>query len=161
MVTTKHIIIFLKTRFVCVQSHFRCQRVGQLLIGKVPVDELPPGRDVVGPRVLEVDVVGMLPHVARQEWLQPSPINLAEGAASIVRRDDLQVLILGVQHQPRPATAKVPAGFGREVPAELIERSERSVYGLGDFARRTATRVRSHALPVKKKNRGSRPGRRC
>ena len=40
---------------------------GKVLIGKLPVDDVPPGLEVLGAGVAVVDVVGVLPDVTGEE----------------------------------------------------------------------------------------------
>ena len=51
------------------RAEARDSRLSEVLVGKLPVDDLPPRLDVGGARVAVVDLVGVLPLVARQDRL--------------------------------------------------------------------------------------------
>src|SRR5271166_4099983 len=68
----------------------------------VPVDHVPPGLEVVGPAVLILQIVGMLPDVVAHDRMLPGGHRIV-----LVRRaGDLQ-LAVGGQHQPRPPAAEL------------------------------------------------------
>ena len=70
---------------------------GEALFNLVPVDRVPPGREILGPFVLIFQVVRMLPHVIAQNGIDA----LAEGSVLIRRCDDGKLAAL--EDQPAPA----------------------------------------------------------
>src|SRR5690625_3333395 len=96
--------------------------------GVGPVDDVPPGLDVVGLDVLVVEVEGVLPHVELQN----------RGAAEL----DVGLLVLQLLDEEVSAELVVdengPSGpldrrrGGREVLTELVERTELVVDGCGE-----------------------------
>ncbi len=117
----------------------------EVLVGKVPVDEAPPGVKIVDPGVSVVDVIGVLPHVAGDDGLQASGQRVACGKkkdeeeakhfnieninksikkqwnsawrsyTGIVAVNDLELAVGGIKNEPSPARAKVATGNPVEV----------------------------------------------
>src|SRR6266446_10453725 len=72
-----------------------------ILRHRVPVDHIPPSFDVIGPAVLIVQIVRVLPNVYAQNRLVP----LHERIVLVGRRDDFELTAL-VFDQPSPTTAE-------------------------------------------------------
>src|SRR5580704_14551950 len=67
---------------------------------RAPIDRVPPGVEVVGPLVLVLEVVGVLPHIHSEQRRG------AEGDRVVLvgRADDRE--LRSVVHEPRPAGAE-------------------------------------------------------
>src|SRR5699024_5709193 len=110
--------------------------------GVGPVDDVPPGLDVVGLDVLVVEVEGVLPHVELQN----------RGAAEL----DIRLLVLELLDEEVSAELVVdehgPSGAldrrrgGGEVLTELVERTELVVDGCGED--RKSTRLNSSHVSI-------------
>src|SRR5699024_5024892 len=111
--------------------------------GVGPVDDVPPGLDVVGLDVLVVEVEGVLPHVELPN----------RGAAEL----DVGLLVLQLLDEEISAELVVdehgPSGAldrrrgGRDVLTELVERTALVVDGCGEFTDRLVSTVRGHVVP--------------
>src|SRR5204863_1028091 len=79
------------------QSPIRNPQSTEALVDLVPVDDVPPGSDVVGTTVLVLQVVGVLPHVEAENRLLPfhQRAVLVRGALDGELPADIE--------QPRPA----------------------------------------------------------
>src|SRR5690606_12907868 len=88
----------------------------------VPVDDVPKGGDVVGPQVLILEVVGVLPHVESED----RRLALHQGRILVRRAGDGELAAL-VDDQPRPAAAEAVCRSVRELLLEVVERAERAV----------------------------------
>src|ERR671910_129044 len=110
--------------------------------GELPVDQvLEPGLDVCRPGVLEVEVVGVLPDVEREQ----------RGLAVLER----QVGVLGLEYleavfaprQPGPTRAEQGLGLVGEGLLEVVDRPERLLERRADVAVGIAAAAGSHAAP--------------
>src|SRR5258705_4929509 len=111
------------------------------LLDFLPVDDVPPRLDVVGPAVLVFQIVGVLPDVETHDRLLTlhQRIVLVRGA-----RD--RELATGVD-QPRPARSKPSNSGGAELLTEFSEVSERALDRGPEISPRLAARLRRHDLP--------------
>src|SRR5215831_12026223 len=73
----------------------------EALVDFGPVDDVPPGGEVVGAAVLVLEVVGVLPDVISEDRVEA----LAERRVLVGRRDDLQLATL--DHKPAPSGAEL------------------------------------------------------
>src|SRR6266446_3927177 len=86
-----------------------------ILADGVPVHHVPPGFDVIGPAVLIVQIVRVLPNVHAQNRLVP----LHERIVLVGRRDDFELTAL-VFDQPSPTAAETADARGGEFFLERI-----------------------------------------
>src|ERR1035441_5110626 len=77
---------------------------GKALVDFVPVDDVPPGGEVVWAAVLVLEVVGVLPNVVKQDGIEA----LREGRVLVGCGDDLELACL--EDQPTPAGAELLGG---------------------------------------------------
>src|SRR5579875_4049729 len=117
-------------------------RGGVTAVDFVPVDDVPPGVEVIAAVILVFEIVGMLPHVVAQDGIAA----IHEGAVLIGRADDLQLPAL-VQQQPGPAGAEALQTGIVERRLELIEGPELLLDGLGDGAGGGAAAIGFHDGP--------------
>mmetsp|Transcript_45028 Transcript_45028/g.113423 ORF Transcript_45028/g.113423 Transcript_45028/m.113423 type:complete len:262 (-) Transcript_45028:7-792(-) len=115
----------------------------EVLGGKLPVHELPPRLNVLCAVVAEVNVVGVLPHVTRQQGRGA----VAQRAARVVGGGDGERAILGL-HQPRPAGPKVCGRRCSELVLEGLEGAKGGGDGLRDLAGGLAASIGREGLPV-------------
>src|SRR3972149_4270567 len=90
-----------------------------------PVDDVPPGGDVVGPAVLVVEVVGVLPDVDAED----RRLALGERAVLVRRRHDGEAG--AAPDEPAPAAAEAGDPGLAQLLLEGVEAPERG----GDCAR--------------------------
>mmetsp|Transcript_918 Transcript_918/g.1904 ORF Transcript_918/g.1904 Transcript_918/m.1904 type:complete len:210 (-) Transcript_918:257-886(-) len=109
-----------------------------------PVDDLPPGGDVLRPAVLILEVVGMLPHVNAHD--RDEPIAVHERVVLVGGGHDLDGAVLS-HRQPGPAGAEHPRRGGGEGSLELIERAVRRADLLGEDSRWLSAAVGPHDRP--------------
>ena len=115
----------------------------QVLGGEVPVRQLPEGLDVLGPRVAAVDVVGVLPDIARQQGL----VLGRQRGAGVGGRPQFESSVRHLD-EPGPAGAEqADGGFG-ELCLELLEGPEVLLDALEQRAGRFARGIRTEAVPV-------------
>src|SRR3546814_5490266 len=76
------------------------------------------GLDEVGAPVLIVEIVGVLPDVAGEDWR----LAVRQGGVGVAGADHLQVI--AVLHQPDPAAAELADALGLELFLELVEAAE-------------------------------------
>src|ERR1700680_3268883 len=96
----------------------------------VPVDHVPPGREIVGAAVLVLEIVGMLPHIITHDGIQA----VHQRAVLVGSGYDRELAAL-VEHEPCPAGAETLDARIVEGGLELVERAE----GLLNSARQRAT----------------------
>src|SRR5579864_416950 len=101
--------IFLKKLF-CLSETF---------IDFVPVHNVPPGFQVIGPAVLVLQVISVLPHVVAQD----GEIAVAQGIVLVGGRSHFELSALGA-HQPRPAAAKLPKACLFKSLLEFVEAAQ-------------------------------------
>jgi len=89
-------------------------------LGVGPVDEVPPGGDVVGAHVLVVEVVGVLPDVEQDDRGQAE----GEVALLVVELDGDELGADGVPGEDGPARALDAGGDGGELLLEGVEGAE-------------------------------------
>ncbi len=85
----------------------------------VPVDDLPEGGEVVGAAVLIVEIVGVLPDVEGEEWLEV----VKEGVVGVWFLGDDEFAV-GVLAEPYPAGAEEGGAFLLELFLESLEGAE-------------------------------------
>src|SRR6185436_1607052 len=113
----------------------------QPLVDLRPVDDIPPRVDVVGPAILILEVVRVLPDVDAEDGL------LAVHHRVVLVRRALDDELAAVVDHPRPPAAE-PSDRGRlQLLLQLVEAAERAVDRVGNRARRRAAGVRPHDLP--------------
>ena len=116
---------------------------GEVRFGEVPVDQLvEEGLDELRAQVAVVDVVGVLPHVDRQQRLVGGGQRRAGGAGV----DDVDAAV-GLLHQPGPARAEVA---DRRLDEGLLEGGVAAPLGLdrrGQRALGLAAAAGLHAVP--------------
>ncbi len=62
----------------------------EVFVCELPVDDVPPCLNVLGPRILVINVVGVFPHIASQDG---SPALLAKRVAGVVGANHLQLAV--------------------------------------------------------------------
>src|SRR5690606_4630971 len=117
-------------------------RGGVLLRYGVPVDDVPPRLDVVGPPVLVLQVVGVLPDVEAED----RRVAVHDRRVLVRRGVDLQVP-RAVHDEPGPARAETAGGLLLEQRLELVEAAERLVDRLPQLTARLPAGVGAHDLP--------------
>src|SRR5712691_1466720 len=132
--------------------HFCCARLGpgpgsaagRLLIPAgdlLPVDDVPPGGEVVGAAVLVLEVVGVLPDVdAEQRHLA-----VADRAVLVRRRQHGETG--AVPDEPRPAAAEALDAGVVHRRLQLVEAAEHGLDRRPQLPVRVAAAVRAHDLP--------------
>mmetsp|Transcript_51527 Transcript_51527/g.117477 ORF Transcript_51527/g.117477 Transcript_51527/m.117477 type:complete len:260 (+) Transcript_51527:217-996(+) len=116
----------------------------QILVRKLPVDQIPPGRHILRSRVSVVNVVGVLPDVTGQERRAQA---FLENVPCIMGLLDAQRAI-GILAQPGPARSKVPTSNSAELFLERIKRTKTGIDCISDRPSRSATTTGRHGLPV-------------
>src|SRR5207237_3116886 len=97
--------------------------------------------DEIGPAVLEVEVVGVLPHIAGQE----RGLAFGQRVDGIRRPGDRE--LAAACDEPGPAAAELADCRRLEIVLELGEAAEVAVDRLGEVAARGAATLRLHAVP--------------
>ena len=113
-------------------------RLRKLFVHEVPVDHVPPSRNIIRTAVLIFQVVGVLPHIQRQG---AALAHLLTGESWLAVGENLEFSILC--HQPRPTAAKTLQRRIVKLLLELVERFEFLLNGLGELARRFASALRA------------------
>src|SRR3546814_1599425 len=91
----------------------------QVLRHEFPIDRiLQYGLDIIGTSVAVIDVIGMLPHIQRQERLHAI---IRHWRVAIVKRCDVQLSVL--EDQPRPSAGEMADGLRLELRQEVIDRT--------------------------------------
>ena len=112
-------------------ARYLCRCLLETLLGRLPVDDVPDGVEVLSLSVLVLKVVGVLPGVDAQNGPE-----LAHDRVLVRVRLDLDAAGLGVLHQPCPA-ATLDAGQGSvELALECVQASVALVDGAGELAGR-------------------------
>src|ERR1035438_7753349 len=118
---------------------------GEAAVDFVPVDNVPPGGEIVGAAVLVLQIVGVLPDVVEQDGI----VALGEGRVLVGRGDDLE--LAAGEAQPAPAGAELLGGGLVEGLLEGLEVAEISGdlggNGAGGRAADAAGTDRAHQLP--------------
>src|SRR5690606_39108174 len=108
-----------------------------------PIDEmLKEGSDVVRATILVVEIIGMLPHVDREERYLP----VRDRRIRIGRLGYAE--LVAFQDEPRPTAAELSHRGCGELFGEGIEAAEPVVYALRDLATRQAAPAWRHRFPV-------------
>src|SRR5712692_4497177 len=115
--------------------------LGVVLGDGVPVDDVPPGLDIVGPAVLILQVVGVLPDVQAHYRLAAGH----DGIVLVRGGFDDELAVLDVQ--PGPARAEARGRGLRELGLEVGERAEGGLDGCRQLARGLAPAALLHDLP--------------
>mmetsp|Transcript_32171 Transcript_32171/g.84984 ORF Transcript_32171/g.84984 Transcript_32171/m.84984 type:complete len:207 (-) Transcript_32171:278-898(-) len=115
-----------------------------VLANLLPIDDVPERADVLGPAVLVLEVIGVLPHVEAHDGDQAGIVH--ERVVLVGRRHNLDRAILG-DREPRPARAEDARGGGGERGLELVVRPEGRRDLLRQHAGRLATGVGAHDRP--------------
>ena len=74
----------------------------EALVDLVPVDDVPPGREIFGTAVVVFQVVGVLPDIVAEDGIQA----LRDRAVLIRRADDLH-FAAGLAGEPNPSAAEL------------------------------------------------------
>src|SRR5215210_6059918 len=90
----------------------------ETLVDRVPVDDVPPRADVIGPAVLVLEVIRVLPHVEAEDRL------LAFHQRTVLVRRALDDQLAACVDQPGPAAAEAGHASLRELLLEAVERAE-------------------------------------
>lgn len=85
---------------------------GEVIVGKLPVDKVPPSIKVLGSGIAVVNVVGMFPHVACEQGHQLVVLHHSVGIMCV---HNLHLAGLLVENQPGPATGEVSCGLLAEL----------------------------------------------
>src|SRR5580765_998012 len=101
-----------------------------------PVHDVPPRRDVIGPTVLVLQVVGVFPDIDAEHDLLPF-----HQRAVLIRRAFDRELVAARDH-PGPAASEAADSRLRELLLECVEAAERAVEGVRDRAARRTARLR-------------------
>src|SRR5471032_2094107 len=125
----------------CLTCPTRPKRSAEPLIDLGPVDDVPPGIEVVGTAVLLLQVVGVFPDVDAEHDFLPF-----HQRAVLVRRA-LNRELAALIDDPGPAAAEAADAGLLQLFLELVEAAERSGDRVRDFSGRRAARVRAHHLP--------------
>ena len=99
------------------KSSTKCKPGGEPLGGVGPVDDVPPGLDVVGLDVLVLQVEGVLPHVEQDD----GGLACGELGLLVVELVDEQAVAEPVVAEDGPAGALDGGGGGGEVGLEAVE----------------------------------------
>src|SRR3990170_1644218 len=108
---------------------------------RVPVDDVPPSRQVVGAPVLVVEVVGILPDVDAEER------RLAVHDRCVLVRGGLGCEPRSVPDEPRPAGAEALDAGVVDGCLELVEAPERRSDRVAERTGRLSAAARPHDLP--------------
>src|SRR5579871_4850377 len=100
----------------------------QALLNLRPIHDVPPGRDVLRPAVLILQVICMLPYVQAHDGVEA----LHDGTVLVCGRYNLDAAAL--LDQPGPAGSEPAGGGGVEFFLELIQAAEGAVDGLRDVS---------------------------
>src|SRR5579862_8896262 len=111
------------------------------LIDLRPVDDVPPGVDVIGPAVLVLQVVRVLPDIDAEDDV------LAVHQRTVLVRRALDGQFVAAADDPRPAASEASGRGLLQFFLQLVEAAERGIDGVGDCAGRRAAGLRSHDLP--------------
>src|ERR671912_623146 len=110
--------------------------------GELPVDQvLEPGLDVCRPGVLEVEVVGVLPDVEREQ----RGLAVLEREVGVLGLEDLEAVV--ALREPGPTRAEQGLGLVGEGLLEVVDRPERLLERRADVAVGIAAAAGSHAAP--------------
>src|SRR6266705_2521924 len=116
-------------------------RLCQVLRGEVPIDEMVEKRlDEIGPAVLEIEVVGVLPHIAGQE----RGLAFGQRVDRIRRPGDRELPAAG--NEPGPAAAELADRGRLEIVLEFGEAAEVAVDRLREVAAGAPAAIGLHAV---------------
>src|ERR1700722_10809784 len=107
-------------RFICVARSSGLPRPAfQRCRDMVPIDQMvEEGRDEVGPAVLVVEIISMLPHVAGEE----GHLTLRQRIDRVQRLNNFELVPFA--DEPAPAAAELVRAGGGELRMELVEAAE-------------------------------------
>ena len=108
----------------------------------VPIHHVPPRLDVIGPAVLVIEIIGVLPDVDAEDRRVA-----VHQRAVLVRRGNHFELAALVLDQPGPAAAEAARPGRREFFLERVEAAEGGFDVVAQFAGRFAAGVRAHDFP--------------
>ena len=112
---------------------------------KFPVGKIPECLDIFRPRVAVVDVVGVLPDVAREQ----RTVGAGDWRGGVAGTDQAEASVRAL-HQPGPARTERSDGGLAEIFLELREAAEALLDRIGQLARRFAAALRREAVPVER-----------
>src|SRR5215213_7069356 len=107
-----------------------------------PVDDIPPGGEIVGATVLVLEIVGVLPHVAAQD----RTLAVHERAVLVGSALDAEAPA-PIRKEPAPPAAKPADARLLELLLELREAAERLGDRLGERAARFLGPTGRHHFP--------------
>ena len=91
------------------------RRLGEIRRRLVPVDRVPPRREIIGALVLIFEIIGMFPYIDAQYH----PLStLFERRILVGRRDDVELAIF-IDDEPCPAGAEPPEPGGVDFLGKL------------------------------------------
>src|SRR5271170_2085672 len=114
----------------------------EAVVDLVPVDYIPPGRQVFGATIVVLEIVGMFPDVVAEDGEQ----SLGDGVVLIGGAENLD-FATGFAGQPDPAAAELLDSSFVEFGLEIFEVAERLFDDVGDRAAGIAAALRLHDLP--------------
>src|SRR5438105_6063940 len=123
-------------------SALRALRLPEPFCDRVPVDHVPPRRDIIWPAVLVLEVVRVFPHVQPHNRL----LSLHQGIV-LVRRARDRELAVALIDQPGPSRAESPRTRGGELFLELRDVPKGALDRISDPAFGFAPFLRPHQLP--------------
>src|SRR5688572_11408509 len=116
---------------------------GEVAVGEVPADEMPDHRvGVVGAPVLVVEVVGVLPHVEREQR------DLAVGDRGVGVAGGRDGELAAILHQPSPAAAELAGGGSRERRGKGFITAKIAIDAGGDLSVRVTAAARLQRPPI-------------
>src|SRR5215469_2314032 len=117
--------------------------LGEVVVGKFPVDQVPECFDVAWTRVAIVDVVRVFPHIAGQDRF----VSARQRGSRIMSRFNRKRPVR-FSHQPGPAAAKVSSSRFGELLFEFVEAAKPGLNRVGYCSFRRGARFWCKALPV-------------
>jgi hypothetical protein len=117
---------------------------GKALVDFVPVEDVPPGREIFGATVVVFQVLGVLPDVVAEDGIEA----LRDGVVLIGGADDLNFAIAaGFAGEPDPSAAELLDAGIVEFGLEILEGAEGLGDGIGDGAGGIASAFGLHDFP--------------
>src|SRR3954465_3677131 len=115
--------------------------LGESLLHFLPIDHVPPRRDVIRPLVLVLQVVGVLPHIESHDRL----LTFHQRVVLVRRAGDREFAAL--VDQPHPARSEASHAGRAELLAKFREVAERALDGRAEISPRLPACVGTHNLP--------------
>src|SRR5579864_9508214 len=134
-----HSLFFLASRERWFVMALECLKA---VVDFIPVDYIPPSRQVFGAAIVVFEVVGVLPNVIAENGEQA----LGDGVVLVGRADDLH-FAAGLSGQPDPSAAELFCAGIVELGLEILEVAECFLDDFGDCAAGIAAALGLHDLP--------------